>query len=109
MEHNVTVGNVLIAIVSADNAPNSCSPNTLENIGCIEVVVVRCKGSRVPNIAGFDGVSEAFGADGQHDDDSDDDPIWAPSTPPAFVSAHPSSGSHARPSRYVSPCTKAPT
>ncbi|KAF2627888.1 hypothetical protein BU25DRAFT_491039 [Macroventuria anomochaeta] len=31
---------------SADGAPDSCSPNILENIGCIEVVVLRCAGPR---------------------------------------------------------------
>ncbi|RMZ66732.1 zinc finger zz-type [Pyrenophora seminiperda CCB06] len=33
-------------IASADDAPNLCSPNILENIGCIEVIVLRCAGSR---------------------------------------------------------------
>ncbi|KAJ4383042.1 hypothetical protein N0V86_002270 [Didymella sp. IMI 355093] len=31
---------------SADGAPDSCSPNILENLGCIEVVVLRCAGTR---------------------------------------------------------------
>lgn len=31
---------------AADIAPTRCSPNVLENIGCIEVVVLRCIGDR---------------------------------------------------------------
>ncbi|KAF3038461.1 hypothetical protein E8E12_002509 [Didymella heteroderae] len=31
---------------SADGAPDSCSSNVLENLGCIEVVVLRCAGPR---------------------------------------------------------------
>ncbi|KAF2751039.1 hypothetical protein M011DRAFT_191425 [Sporormia fimetaria CBS 119925] len=53
-------------IVSADDAPKTCSPDRLDNIGCIEVVVLRCKDSRrsrpKPQIAGFDGTADIPGA-----------------------------------------------
>ncbi|KAH7399412.1 hypothetical protein BKA66DRAFT_589376 [Pyrenochaeta sp. MPI-SDFR-AT-0127] len=58
--------------VKADDAPAQCSPNILDNIGCIEVVVLRCAGSRnaktVSNM-NLDGASEQpdyyLGLDGQ--------------------------------------------
>ncbi|KAG9203556.1 hypothetical protein G6514_002574 [Epicoccum nigrum] len=33
-------------LTSADSASTSCSPNVLANIGCIEVVILRCAGPR---------------------------------------------------------------
>ncbi|KAH6638052.1 hypothetical protein C7974DRAFT_451264 [Boeremia exigua] len=47
----------------ADSAPNSCSPNVLENIGCIEVVVLRCAGTRNAKTAAnmnMDGAADYF-------------------------------------------------
>ncbi|KAF1942579.1 hypothetical protein EJ02DRAFT_402093 [Clathrospora elynae] len=59
-------------IASADDAPNLCSPNILENIGCIEVVVLRCAGPRNAKTAStmnLDGASDFpdhhFGLDGK--------------------------------------------
>jgi hypothetical protein len=54
--------------VNADNAPDTCSPNILDNIGCIEVIVLRCAGSRhcasseqaLPLAFGMDGASEVL-------------------------------------------------
>ncbi|KNG46574.1 zinc ion binding protein [Stemphylium lycopersici] len=48
-------------IASANDAPNLCSPNILENIGCIEVLVLRCAGSRNAKYAStvnFDGAGD---------------------------------------------------
>ncbi|KAI4917563.1 uncharacterized protein J4E92_008957 [Alternaria infectoria] len=48
-------------IASADDAPNICSPNVLDNIGCIEVVVLRCAGTRNAKSAStmnFDGAGD---------------------------------------------------
>ncbi|KAI4708821.1 hypothetical protein J4E89_006222 [Alternaria sp. Ai002NY15] len=57
-------------IASADDAPNICSPNVLDNIGCIEVVVLRCAGTRNAKSAStmnFDGAGDfpdhRFGVD----------------------------------------------
>ncbi|KAI4946698.1 hypothetical protein J4E91_006869 [Alternaria rosae] len=57
-------------IASADNAPNLCSPNILDNLGCIEVVVLRCAGTRNVKSAStmnFDGAGDfpdhRFGVD----------------------------------------------
>ncbi|KAI4661686.1 uncharacterized protein J4E78_004475 [Alternaria triticimaculans] len=57
-------------IASADDAPNICSPNILDNIGCIEVVVLRCAGTRNAKSAStmnFDGAGDfpdrQFGVD----------------------------------------------
>ncbi|KAI4631910.1 uncharacterized protein J4E87_002617 [Alternaria ethzedia] len=57
-------------IASADDAPNICSPNILDNIGCIEVVVLRCAGTRNAKSAStmnFDGAGDfpdhRFGVD----------------------------------------------
>lgn len=36
----------LIAAASADNSFNTCSQNMLDNLGCIEVLVLRCAGTR---------------------------------------------------------------
>ncbi|OAL55872.1 hypothetical protein IQ07DRAFT_182271 [Pyrenochaeta sp. DS3sAY3a] len=47
---------------SADSAPDRCSPNVLDNIGCIEVVVLRCAGPRNADKAppmNFDGANDA--------------------------------------------------
>ncbi|KAJ4409048.1 hypothetical protein N0V91_002863 [Didymella pomorum] len=46
---------------SADGAPDSCSSNILENLGCIEVVVLRCAGPRNAKTAAnmnMDGVAD---------------------------------------------------
>ncbi|KAI4647873.1 hypothetical protein J4E93_004284 [Alternaria ventricosa] len=48
-------------IASADDAPNICSPNILDNIGCIEVIVLRCAGTRNAKSAStmnFDGAGD---------------------------------------------------
>ncbi|KAF7671343.1 hypothetical protein GT037_010668 [Alternaria burnsii] len=48
-------------IASADDAPNLCSPDVLQNIGCIEVVVLRCAGIRNAKSAStmnFDGAGD---------------------------------------------------
>ncbi|KAA8616838.1 hypothetical protein A1F94_007490 [Pyrenophora tritici-repentis] len=58
-------------ITSADDAPSLCSPNILENIGCIEVIVLRCAGIRNAQSGAtmnFDGagdyLDQHFGLDG---------------------------------------------
>jgi hypothetical protein len=63
--------------VNADSAPNMCSSNILDNIGCIEVIVLRCAGPRssasseqtLPSPFGIDGAGDVpehnFGIDGQ--------------------------------------------
>lgn len=43
---------------SAEDAPNTCSSNIVDNIGCIEVIVVRCKSARIPFNMGYDGPSD---------------------------------------------------
>ncbi|KAJ4372305.1 hypothetical protein N0V83_004079 [Neocucurbitaria cava] len=57
---------------SADDAPDRCSPNILDNIGCIEIVVLRCAGPRTAHTASpmnLDGAGDVpdhhFGLDGQ--------------------------------------------
>ncbi|RYN56672.1 hypothetical protein AA0114_g2723 [Alternaria tenuissima] len=48
-------------IASADDAPDLCSPDVLQNIGCIEVVVLRCAGTRSAKSAStmnFDGAGD---------------------------------------------------
>ncbi|KAL7771094.1 hypothetical protein CFE70_001036 [Pyrenophora teres f. teres 0-1] len=48
-------------IASADDAPDLCSPSILENIGCIEVIVLRCAGIRNAQSAAtmnFDGAGD---------------------------------------------------
>ncbi|CAG5174455.1 uncharacterized protein ALTATR162_LOCUS7785 [Alternaria atra] len=48
-------------IASAYDAPNLCSPNLPDNIGCIEVVVLRCAGTRNAKSASamnFDGAGD---------------------------------------------------
>ncbi|KAL1794603.1 hypothetical protein ACET3X_006419 [Alternaria dauci] len=48
-------------IASADDAPSLCSPYILQNIGCIEVVVLRCAGTRNAKSAStmnFDGAGD---------------------------------------------------
>ncbi|RYO31095.1 hypothetical protein AA0111_g5378 [Alternaria arborescens] len=48
-------------ITSADDAPDLCSPDVLQNIGCIEVVVLRCAGTRSAKSAStmnFDGAGD---------------------------------------------------
>jgi hypothetical protein len=59
-------------IASADDAPDVCSPNILDNIGAIEIIVLRCAGTRNTKTASamnMDGANdfpgEAFGFDGQ--------------------------------------------
>ncbi|KAF2035716.1 hypothetical protein EK21DRAFT_37646, partial [Setomelanomma holmii] len=47
--------------VSADDAPDVCSSNVLDNIGCIEVLVLRCAGSRTAKII------SAMNVDGAND------------------------------------------
>ncbi|KAF2705379.1 hypothetical protein K504DRAFT_494267 [Pleomassaria siparia CBS 279.74] len=63
-----------LQIAAADGAPKLCSPDILDNIGCIEVVVLRCEGFRTPAIPkppsfGYDGANDFrghhFGLDGQ--------------------------------------------
>jgi hypothetical protein len=84
----VFTGEVLTITVSADQAPKECSPNLIENIGCIEVVVLRCNGVRSQKasapIASFDGAGDEpdfpFGMDGHASEDGYDDRshIWRP-------------------------------
>lgn len=81
--NTLTFERSLIEIVTADAAPKSCSANVLENIGCIEVVILRCKSDRgslsIPlpkkkyvhyEPSGFDGASDRsndqLGIDGKH-------------------------------------------
>lgn len=76
----------LTTAVSADRAPELCSSNIVENIGCIEVVVLRCKGSRDPTARfqnmGFDGVNDMpddyFGGGGQPSEWNYDGRAWLP-------------------------------
>ncbi|KAF2132884.1 hypothetical protein P153DRAFT_393828 [Dothidotthia symphoricarpi CBS 119687] len=59
---------------SANDAPDLCSPNILDNIGCIEVIVLRCAGPRnaknAPNM-NLDGAGDVpdfhFSLDGPSD------------------------------------------
>ncbi|KAF2278213.1 uncharacterized protein EI97DRAFT_248285 [Westerdykella ornata] len=53
-------------VVAADQAPQQCSPNVLDNIGCIEVIVLRCKGVRIPKNGEF-----TMGFDGGYDSPDD--------------------------------------
>ncbi|CBX95294.1 hypothetical protein IAQ61_004115 [Plenodomus lingam] len=71
-------------IVSADEAPHECSSDLLANIGCIEVVVLRCAGPRnaktvspmnmdgandvADHMFGFDGPSQETPSDSIYDD-----------------------------------------
>lgn len=71
------------ATVSADEAPQKCSQTVSENIGCIEVLVLRCKGSRASmpkDGMGFDGAYDMYGApsgmDGQTKEEGFDDRVW---------------------------------
>ncbi|QRC98235.1 hypothetical protein JI435_043200 [Parastagonospora nodorum SN15] len=57
---------------SADEAPDACSPNFLDNIGCIEVLILRCAGPRnakTISAMSLDGSGDIppppFGFDGQ--------------------------------------------
>ncbi|KAF2831510.1 hypothetical protein CC86DRAFT_314922, partial [Ophiobolus disseminans] len=59
---------------SADDAPDVCSSNILDNIGCIEVLVLRCAGPRTAKTVSalhMDGASDVrppnYGLDGQSD------------------------------------------
>ncbi|CAO2656854.1 Nn.00g056570.m01.CDS01 [Neocucurbitaria sp. VM-36] len=61
-----------LSSTSADDAPDLCSPNILDNIGCIEVIVLRCGGPRTAQTASqmnLDGACDLpdhhFGLDGQ--------------------------------------------
>jgi hypothetical protein len=62
----------LTVIASADGAPDVCSSNVLDNLGCIEVLVLRCAGPRTAKPASamnMDGASDFrphhLGLDGQ--------------------------------------------
>ncbi|PSN63108.1 hypothetical protein BS50DRAFT_648548 [Corynespora cassiicola Philippines] len=77
-----------LSIAGANEAPDVCSANVMENIGCIEVIVLRCTGSRDGSSAhgadnaakvpafGFDGASDVpvhhFGLDGQGPEENPD-------------------------------------
>ncbi|KAF1840627.1 uncharacterized protein K460DRAFT_349316 [Cucurbitaria berberidis CBS 394.84] len=56
---------------SADDAPDLCSPSILDNIGCIEIIVLRCASSRNAktashmNLDGAGDISHKFSLDGQ--------------------------------------------
>ncbi|KAF2799137.1 hypothetical protein K505DRAFT_78570 [Melanomma pulvis-pyrius CBS 109.77] len=60
-------------IDSADSAPDTCSFDILDNIGCIEVILLRCAGSRNSTSSSDRGKSSklaqssAFGLDGAND------------------------------------------
>jgi hypothetical protein len=87
----------LTSPVTADEAPSKCSPELMKNIGCIEVVVLRCKGYRSPSAtksvpdrnAGLDGANDGpdhfYGFDGHRSEWNYDNRAWqmaAPSTHP---------------------------
>jgi hypothetical protein len=63
---------ILTSEASAVGAPDVCSPNILDNIGCIEVLILRCVGPRnakTVSAMALDGASDMpfqpFGFDGQ--------------------------------------------
>jgi hypothetical protein len=63
---------LLISSASADETPDLCSPNFLNDIGCIEVLVLRCAGTRnaqTVSVMNVDGTSDfpkqSFGLDEQ--------------------------------------------
>lgn len=100
-----------VKTVSADEAPQKCLPNVTENIGCIEVLVLRCKGSRTstPKYSmGFDGAYDkyngSFSMDGKATEWGFDDRIWPQQIPgPNQRSWGPDrpASDHGAPSQYV--------
>ncbi|KAJ4345399.1 uncharacterized protein N0V89_011529 [Didymosphaeria variabile] len=117
-------------IVSANEAPEACSPGVLENLGCIEVVVLRCAGMRSAKSAdnkvkpmNLDGAGDMpdhhFSLDGapnspepQYDDRAYEymrggGRYGAPTMGPSHLHSGPppplSSGSYARRPKYTSP------